>query len=423
MGDIKPLGSEKLQGMDKIRRIMEIARFNEKIPNSVNETSKNEYNLTLADGNNYQIVREKSGYIIKQTISENTTEYIAPMKDRKYYKSYADALKRLNLMAKEMNSLFENKTGTSLFNEQKKYVLKTPNSNKDMNLSDDVENVPAPLSSDATSTETPSPMADTSSPMADTTTPETPEMDDETPSIPDMGDDTMKGGEETVNFKMIQKLTGKLAQKLRAMEGAENKMSSKDIKYVINSILSALNLDELSDEDKEDIMNKFEGIEAEEGMETGEIPSNDEDETGMGETPSDVTMNTGSEESSELGEDSWDESYNMDEEEDDDNTHIGRIADSIFMENKVEDVLSKYYRLSESEKKQNKKVVKLKNSQVYTEITRLSESKLQEVKAKKFLHENTSAKLIGKTNKKNLVFELNNKQYKITSEGSLKCSI
>ena len=40
MGDLKPLGSEKLQGQDKLKRIMEIARFNEVIPNSINETAK-----------------------------------------------------------------------------------------------------------------------------------------------------------------------------------------------------------------------------------------------------------------------------------------------------------------------------------------------------------------------------------------------
>ena len=39
MGGLKPIGSEKLEGMDKIRRIMEIARYNENIPNPVNEKS------------------------------------------------------------------------------------------------------------------------------------------------------------------------------------------------------------------------------------------------------------------------------------------------------------------------------------------------------------------------------------------------
>ena len=38
-------------------------------------------------------------------------------------------------------------------------------------------------------------------------------------------------------------------------------MSSKDIKYVINSVLSALDLNSLEDEDKEEIMGKFEGVE------------------------------------------------------------------------------------------------------------------------------------------------------------------
>jgi len=33
MADLKPIGSEKLTGQDKIKRIMEIARFKENIPN------------------------------------------------------------------------------------------------------------------------------------------------------------------------------------------------------------------------------------------------------------------------------------------------------------------------------------------------------------------------------------------------------
>ena len=66
MGGLKPIGSEKLQGMDKIRRIMEIARYNENIPQRLNETGKAEYSVTFADGNVYTIVKEKLGYIIKK---------------------------------------------------------------------------------------------------------------------------------------------------------------------------------------------------------------------------------------------------------------------------------------------------------------------------------------------------------------------
>jgi hypothetical protein len=126
MGDLKPLGSEKLTGQDKLNRIMEIARFNEVIPSNINETARSEYSISLADGNRYEIVKERQGYIIKKTISESETEYIEPMKNRKYYSSYSQAFKRLNLVAGELNRINENEEGVSFFGEQKKFTLKTP---------------------------------------------------------------------------------------------------------------------------------------------------------------------------------------------------------------------------------------------------------------------------------------------------------
>jgi hypothetical protein len=56
--------------------------------------------------------------------------------------------------------------------------------------------------------------------------------------------------QEQVTFKTIQKLTGKLTQKIRQF-GSENDMSSEDIKYVINMVLSSVDLDTLSFEDKD----------------------------------------------------------------------------------------------------------------------------------------------------------------------------
>ena len=126
MADLKPIGSEKLQGQDKIKRIMEIARFNETIPTNINETSRSEYSINLVDGNQYQIVKEKMGYIIKKNINESDVDYIEPMKNRKYYSSYSQALKRLNLLTKEVNRINEHEEGTSLFGEQKKFTLKLP---------------------------------------------------------------------------------------------------------------------------------------------------------------------------------------------------------------------------------------------------------------------------------------------------------
>ena len=86
----------------------------------------------------------------------------------------------------------------------------------------------------------------------------------------------------------------------------------------------------------------------------------------------------------------------------------------------------KYFRITESEKKYNNEIQterktksKITVSELGREIKRLSESVQQEIGAKKFLKENINSKLVGKTNKKNLVFELGNKQYKISTNGNL----
>jgi flagellar biosynthesis/type III secretory pathway protein FliH len=76
--------------------------------------------------------------------------------------------------------------------------------------------------------------------------------------------------EEVVTYKSIQKTVGKLAQKTREfLSDEENQLDTKQIKYIINSILSALPLEDLDEDDKEEIMTKFEGGE-EEGYEETE---------------------------------------------------------------------------------------------------------------------------------------------------------
>ena len=71
MGNLRPIGSEKLQGMDKINRMIEISRYKENRPNPINEDKSVEYTKTLANGKTYRIDREKNGYVIKKTISES----------------------------------------------------------------------------------------------------------------------------------------------------------------------------------------------------------------------------------------------------------------------------------------------------------------------------------------------------------------
>ena len=126
MSRIKPIGSEKLQGDEKLKRILEIARYKEIIPSPVNETHSVDYSIQLSDGNTYEIVKEKLGYVIKKRLDESVSDYIEPMKNRKHYSSYSAAFKKLNLMAGELNRVNEISEGISLFTEQNKYTLKTP---------------------------------------------------------------------------------------------------------------------------------------------------------------------------------------------------------------------------------------------------------------------------------------------------------
>lgn len=406
MGDLKPIGSEKLTGQDKLRRIMEIARFNEVTPSNINETARTEYSISLADGNKYEIVKERQGYVIKKTISESETDYIEPMKNRKYYSSYSQAFKRLNLVAGELNRLNENEEGTSLFGEQKKFVLKTPKPKAEPAPVAEVPATPPPVPAPALP---PSPNAEMPAGEdeldfdlgAEEMGPEgdvevDAEMDIETPDM---------GGEEKVTFKTIQKLTGKLTQKIRTLD-ADQGMTSEDIKYVINMVLSSLDLKALSEEDKEDIMSKFD----EESEDLGGDDMDGEDLT----------------DDSEVEDIQADMDIPVESEMEEGGYGNGAIIDSIFGESKVDKVISKYFEVSkkeilESKEKQAKKKLATVSEvrKQMKEIVKLTESVEQELAAQKFLEENISAKIIGKTNKKNLVFENKGKQVKISPEGLL----
>ena len=406
MGDLKPIGSEKLTGQDKLKRIMEIARFNEVVPSNINETAKTEYSIGLADGNKYEIVKERQGYIIKKTISESETEYIEPMKNRKYYSSYSQAFKRLNLVAGELNRLNENEEGISLFGEQKKFVLKTPKPKAEPAPMAEVPAappaVPAPSLPPSPNAEMPSGEDEMNLDMGmEDMGPEgdvevDAEMDIEAPEM---------DGEETVTFRTIQKLTGKLTQKIRTLDNQEG-MTSEDVKYVINMVISALDLKILSEEDKEDILAKFE--EDAEDLGGDDMDGEDfTDDTEVEDIQADMDIPVESE---------------MDEED----YGNGAIIDSIFSESPVDKVISKYFELTKKEILENKERHANKKLAVVSEVRKqmksvikLTETVEQELAAQKFLEENISAKIVGKTNKKNLVFENKGKEVKISPEGLL----
>ena len=256
MADIRPLGSERLDGIDKIKRIMEIAKYKDAVSEPINENSTTEYSITFADGNQYGIVKERQGYIIKQFVTEGQSDYIEPMKNRKYFSGYSQALRKLNLMIKENNSLVGNDEELSLFGEQKKFVLRTPKPEIEVPVEQAPPMPAAP------------PLPEPELPAPDATSPEG-DVDAELDMDLEMGGDQMDAemdvqsepmDQEQVTFKTIQKLTGKLTQKVRQF-ASENDMSSEDIKYVINMVLSSVDLDSLSFEDKDEILGKFESDE------------------------------------------------------------------------------------------------------------------------------------------------------------------
>jgi hypothetical protein len=451
--NLRPIGSEKLQGMEKINRMLEIARYKESTPNPINEDKSVEYTKTLSDGNNYQIVKEKSGYVLKRTLleSEGNSDYLEPMRNRKYYPSYSQALKRLNLIAKEVNVNEGVETSTSLFNENKsdatKYILK-------MNA-----NEQAPVAGQAPAP-TPAPAA---APVP--TAEPAPAPEEELDLDFDMEDNQGEEDDnEPVSIKVIQKLTGKLAQKLRAFDEAneEEPMSSKDIKYVVNSILSAIDVEALDEDDKDDILSKLEGVEdeSEVGGESDEDGLDMEDDgledeelgTELPEGEMDEAFD--SEEMTmfdDFNEDDYEEISDLkkhmsgnrmnpradreyldlsDNDEDSDRAkkhfgleprhrkNMGDMFEGIFSESKVDKILERYF---ETEKTENTKKTTITENRkvVVNRIKNLSESISQEVASTKFTKNNPTAKLIGKTTKNVLVFEHNNTKVRISTKGEI----
>ena len=402
MADLKPLGSEKLEGQEQISRILEISNYGSKPTTlSENKNSKADYSIQMADGKYYGIVKEKTGYVVKVGISESELDYNEPMQNRKHYKSFSQAMKKVNLIAGELNRIHENTQGVNIIGEQKKFVLKTPEPKVDVDIDVDEPSMEPEADLDMD--------VDMDVDM---------DMDSEE-SVDDLDmdldlDDTEEEVEvevedEESSFKVIQKLTGKIGQKLRTYDKNQG-LSSEDIKYVLNSIISAVELDKLSEEDKEDILANFEEDETDYDME-GEV---------------DIDVESGDD---ELDLD-LDLDMDMDMEEPEGEMAEGdsmkSMVDEIFGESKVDKVLEKYFVVTDGEKKitESKKIKKflaekVNNISVKKEIKRLSESIEQELTSEFILKENTNIKFLGKTNKGNLIFESGKKQFKVTSKGEL----
>ena len=270
------------------------------------------------------------------------------------------------------------------------------------------------------------------------------EPDMETP-MPDMGfeeeeiDVEKKPKEKKVSdLKRIQILTGKLAQKIRSYE-EEKELDPKDIKYIINSILSAIDVDVLDEDDIEQIINKLEGVEDEEGGSEEEV---DVEETEVvPEPPQEPEMAEGYDNLTNAFVDKFMGAYTagsaskLTSEEEDDEYHrerrkgrkhypnVDRFEHGTFSESAVDRVLSRYFVSDETEDLENQKRKERRTSDLFKQnkenIVRLSESTEQLDVALDFIRENPRTKLIGLSTKGNLVFKEGLTETKITKSGRI----
>ena len=385
MGKLKPIGSEKLTGKDKVARIMEIARYGEVTKNEDYHVTSKSFTKNAADGNVYSIVQEKDGYYLKSGINESELDYVSGFMNKKKdrFKSYSSALKRMNLIFKPLNEEYNEGMGDGMYDEsemeeQDKFVLNVPNEggdedvDMDMDMGMDVEDE-----------------MDMDMDVED-------EMGDEEEMDVDIDVEDEMGGEEDMEgfMKSIQKLTGKLGQKLRDVE---EEMGSADIKYVLNSVISAVDLENLDDEDKDDVLDRFEDDE--------EVSYGDDE--GM-----DVEMD-------DMGDEEI--SFDMEDEAGDEIDDEEEIAMES-LKNRVSNLLESYV----VEKKKeiinpNDYIInKVKNLNLENTIKKYSKSIEQELGVKKFIKENKDFKLLGITKGGNIKLTSSDKKVLITKQGVIK---
>jgi len=265
----KNINPISLKGQDKINRSLELMNRMTTL-NESTSTSELELIKRAPNGVVYGIVRENHKYFIKESnkksgeITANDFFYIGGLQNKlnESYKSYSDALRHLNLRFDAINESMGIDNNVNIFESDGVafaggtgfgFVLEEEIEDEE---EDEIDEQEYKLKVDAPASAEPAP------PVEDEVDVEP--MDDmggddlsmDTEPMDDMGDGAEDEDDPT---KKIQKLTGKIGQMMREMDEPDVELE----KYVINSIISAMHLDLLSEEDIEDIINKIEGEEEE----------------------------------------------------------------------------------------------------------------------------------------------------------------
>ena len=302
---------KSLKGQDKLNRMLDLMGKMDTL-NESKSFSELELIKRGPNGLVYGIIRENHNYFIKTSqknsgkfLSEDFS-YIGGLQNKydERYHSYSEALKHLNIKFDMLNESYGVKNNTNIFESDGRaiaggagfgFVLEK----EEEIISDEEKKVLKVDAPKSKSTE----VSDLGQAPVEDEVSDEPDVD-MGGDIADMdfGDDTdteesddEEGGDDTT--KKIQKMTGKIGQLLRDKEEVDPELE----KYVINSIISALHLDEMDESDKEDIISKIEGEEEEEGdeepVDDTEEPVDDTEEP-VGDTEEPVG-DTGSEELSE----------------------------------------------------------------------------------------------------------------------------
>lgn len=298
---------ENYKGKNLIERMNDLMKYGNTAKPKVQE-GRNwgslEYSIEAPNGKTYGILRDQTKFYIKESKINNPTiqdfDFIGGVINgsKTHYKNYSHALNYLNLMIAEMNqrnpkskgiNLLECNAKTNPMEEEKevdeKTVLKMPQ---------------------AQPTQQPAPAMDTKQPNDGSGLNfggDDSGLDlggDNSEDELDLGgDDSGLEGEdsedgldnEDENTKEIQKLTGKLGQKMRDLEQPDSDLT----KYVINSVLSALDLNELEPEDQKKILKKLKKQMEQNDELDADLDTEDDDELDLDNEEGDDTEDTGDE--------------------------------------------------------------------------------------------------------------------------------
>ena len=325
----KNINPKSLKGQDKLNRMLNLM---DRMNTLTESKSFSELELIKKGPNGvvYGIIRENHDYFIKtsnktsgQFLAEDFS-YIGGLQNKydERYKSYAEAIKHLNMKFDMLNESYGIESNTNIFESDGVAFGGGVGFGFVMEEDDEEEkNESKEVISDGEDMEEQKKVLKVDTPKAET--PVEDEVEDEVDvdmggdiadvdfgeeeTEEDMGDEGMgdEEGDEDGDTKKIQKYTGKIGQMLRDMDEADLDLE----KYVINSIISAMHLDEMDEEDKEDIIAKLEGEDDEEGGDDFDMEGGDEEV--------DVDLDAEEETTEEMPEEGGEELSEGEDKEDD----------------------------------------------------------------------------------------------------------